>query len=279
MNKIDKIGIRGQTNNYFRDYFKDRKQIVKIDNTYSDECEIKCGVLQGSVLGPLFFLMYINDMIDLFCDRVIAFVDDTTVLCEGENWTEVEKIANYKINIIDNWLRAHKLILNNEKTVFITFSIYNNKQPDKILIKIKQQTLSNVKTAKSLGIYIDSNLRWNAHVNNITKKSYYIIFILKKLVNILSFHQVLAAYYALLQSVISYGIIGWGGVYKSHRDKLDRIHKNIVKVIYNKFKCNKIYLPKLKDIMTLDGLYYNVSIKMNIKFLIKEYQELDGKRI
>ena len=218
--KMKKIGIRGLANQYFKKYFTNRRQIVKINNLFSKEEKMLCGVPQGSVLGPLFFLIYINEMLELFSDDIIAFADDTTVICNGDTWAEAENDANHKISVINNWLTMSKLILNTKKTEFITFSIYNNKQPDSFKIILNGTELNKVNVTKFLGIYIDSDLRWNNHIYKIVKKTYYVIYIIKKLINIFNFQQVLAAYYALIQSVISYGIIGWGSACETHRKVL-----------------------------------------------------------
>ena len=129
LNKMDEIGIRGMSNEYFKNYLRDRLQVVKIGNEYSNEEKVKCGVLQGSVLGPILFLIYINDMINLFPDEIIAFADDSTILCSGNDWIEVQKNAANKIKRVNDWIKHNKLIINVEKTVCMTFSIYNNKQP------------------------------------------------------------------------------------------------------------------------------------------------------
>ena len=86
-------------------YFEDRKQIVKIGNVVSLVNKVNCEVLQGSVLGPQFFLIFINDMLNLFANDIVAFADDTTIIYDGKDWNKVEADANFKINIVNNWLK------------------------------------------------------------------------------------------------------------------------------------------------------------------------------
>ena len=159
LDRMENLGIRGNVNAFFQNYLSNRKQIVRIDDVFSEQETIECGVLQGSVLGPLLFLIYINEMIDLYPDEIVAFADDTTVLCKAKNWDEVEIIANIRINQINNWLSQNKLILNSEKTVFITFSNYKNKQPINFQINIAGNSINKVKHTRFLGIIIDSHLK------------------------------------------------------------------------------------------------------------------------
>ena len=161
----------------------------------------------------------------------------------------------------------------------INLSTYNDKQPDNFQIILNNYNLNGVNSTKFLGIYIDSNMKWSSHINNVVKKSYYVIYIIKKLVKILNCQQVLAAYYALVESVLTYGIVGWGGVYKCHRKKLDNIHKRIIKIIYSKFNYNNYNNKKLNNILTLEGIFCYESIKINNKKLIEKYNNLEGKRV
>ena len=277
--KLDNIGIRGTTNDFFANFLKDRQQTVRIGEEYSDKKNVNYGVLQGSVLGPIFFIIYINDRINLFRNDVVAFADDSTIICKEKSWNEIEVDANKKINIIIQWLSEHKLILNYDKTVYITFSPKKNTQPDKFCIKIDNTSIKKVDCTKYLGIYIDQNLKWSFHIKNVIKKCYYVIYIIRKLLNILSCKQIISVYYALLESVITYGIIGWGSAYKTHSEALDKLHKKVIKIIYNKFKYDIKSKIVIKKILTIKGLYYYDIIKINIKFLTDQYHKLKGKRI
>ena len=150
--KLENIGFRGLANKFFKSYLENRKQVVKIENSVSDCKNVICGVQQGSVLGPLLFLVYINDTLLKYSDNIIAFADDTTLVCNGENWIDVENDARNKINSISRCLNANKLILNE--------TIYNNKQHEQFNISIYDRELKNVNETKMLGIFIDKNLRW-----------------------------------------------------------------------------------------------------------------------
>ena len=88
----------------------------------------------------------------------------------------------------------------------------------------------------------------------------------------------MSVYYALVESILTYGIIGWGNLYKKYRNRLENIHKKALKIIYNKAKHDKSDKNLINNILTIEGLYYFVAIKHNIDFLLEKYSKLHDKR-
>ncbi len=122
LNKLEKIGIRGGALNWFCDYLGDRKQFVQYNNTKSDCLNTNFGVPQRSILEPLLFLIYINDMPNcLKFPRTIMFADDSTIYGSLNNMKEIHKVQNNLNNLVD-WLCANKLSLNVSKTYYIVFA-------------------------------------------------------------------------------------------------------------------------------------------------------------
>ena len=112
ISKLQRYGIRGISLGWFRSYFKNRKQICKINNESSDINEINCGVPQGSNLGPLLFLLYINDLPNcLETTKANLFADDTNLLCSGYTSNEIEDKLNTDLENVNKWLNANKLTL------------------------------------------------------------------------------------------------------------------------------------------------------------------------
>ena len=113
-----------------KSYLTGRTQTVRIANTYSKNLTVLCGVPQGTVLGPLLFILYINDLFKILDDdEILSFADDTVLLIKSSSWSTVQQIAEHKINIVANWLRLNCLSLNVNKTNYITYGINVNSVP------------------------------------------------------------------------------------------------------------------------------------------------------
>ena len=162
--KMNTYGIRGNVLNWFSSYLRNRKQTVIYNNHESDYKEIKCGIPQGSILGPLLFLIYINDLTNaskMF--NSILFADDTSLFHAGKNPDNIVKEINDEIPNIISWLNANKLSLNLEKTNFILFSPKNAPKLNTDLL-INNTKITEVNQTKFLGVIIDNNLNWSAHI-------------------------------------------------------------------------------------------------------------------
>lgn len=122
---------------WFKSYLSNRLQAVKINGFESDSCRLKYRIPQGTVLGPILFSIYINDLLLLNLNGSIsAFADDTVLFFEGDNWNEVETKANIGLSIVNKWLANNSLMLNKSKSVFIPFCISKTNKPEHISIKL-----------------------------------------------------------------------------------------------------------------------------------------------
>ena len=212
LDKIDHLGI---DNKWLRSYLENRKQFTQIHNTKSNNRIISTGVPQGSILGPLLFLIYINDFPSSTDFITLQFADDTTLLMQGKEELNFVENINYELRKVKKWFDTNYLTLHPEKTNFIIFDSkngnnYNNK------IKIDNHKLSRIgedmeqKTTKFVGLIIDENLKWNHHISDVSKKiavnAHYITtnknFFPKKIKILL--------YNALIRPFLEYGINIWG---------------------------------------------------------------------
>ena len=171
INKLNSYGIRGLANSWIQDYLSERKQYVVYNGESSSYSSILCGVPQGSILGPLLFLLYINDLprcSDLL--HFILFADDTNILFSHHDPKCLETILNKELAAISNWFKLNKLSLNIKKTNFMIFkNKYNNKPDLDLKIIIENNSIVQVSTTKFLGVLIDDNLSWQSHTTHISK--------------------------------------------------------------------------------------------------------------
>ena len=206
--KLYNMGIRGKAHDLIASYLSNRMQSVKMNGHKSEYTEVHMGVPQGSILGPLLFLLYYNDIIcKMPKNSVICYADDTVILSQAESWKEAAILMNRLLSQISTLLALNKLSLNKEKTVFITFGNYADSVPQKVVIKINQTEIKRVETIRYLGIIFDYRLTWANHIDYVKNKTKYLLYVFYKLNQTTSIFVMRIIYYAFFHSIISYGII------------------------------------------------------------------------
>ena len=177
--KLENYGIRGVINSWFRSYLTDGKQTAEVNNVVSEAETTLCGVPQGSVLGPLLFLLYINDIYkssSLFA--FYLFADDTSIILTNNNLKElaIETLVNPELGKVNEWLKTNKLSLNTKKSKFVIFRPRQKNMPLIPRIRILDSvtnTYANLEMkdyVKYLGLMIDSNLSWKYHIESVCHK-------------------------------------------------------------------------------------------------------------
>ena len=180
ISKLEHYGARGIAKNWFSSYLQNRKQCVKLNGFESSLSDISYGVPQGSVLGPLLFLMYINDLsVSVKNSMVHHFADDTNLLCINKSLKLLCKKINYDLRGITHWLNANRISLNISKTEFVVF-----RSPRKIIdfdikIKVNGQRIYQSSYIKYLGVYLDEHLSWKPHIHELRKKLNQILYFQK----------------------------------------------------------------------------------------------------
>ena len=172
LQKLEHYGVRGIALNWFGNYITKRYQCVKY-NEVSEKKEISCSVPQGSILGPLLFLIYINDIRDS-SDLIsfVLFADDTNLLMSPKDSNTLMNQMNKELGKLSTgtWLALNKLSLNLAKTHFILFKSTWKKMESELTIKINDTQISQVKHTKFLGVIIDERLIWKEHINTVANK-------------------------------------------------------------------------------------------------------------
>jgi hypothetical protein len=155
LKKMEFYGVRGLTNQWFSSYLINRKQFVSVGNAISEQKPITCGVPQGSVLGPLLFLLYINDFSFSATNLDFhLFADDSNLFYSHKNLQSLEKNLNEQLSMVDKWLCTNKLYLNIEKTNFIVFHPAQKKINYSLILKMQEQQIREKQNIKYLGIFL-----------------------------------------------------------------------------------------------------------------------------
>nr|CAH7764471.1 unnamed protein product [Callosobruchus chinensis] len=232
--KLEFYGIRGTQLKLLQSYLTDRKQYVCCQNKDSILLPLTSGVPQGSVLGPLLFLVYVNDLPSSIPDKCFLFADDTTILSRA-NSGGVDSLAQAK-----KWFNANHLKLNEGKTQKIKFS--SNKRADKC------------DPVKLLGIVLDSSLTWASHVDYLCAKLSSQIFALRQLKSCVDNSTLRTVYYSLIHSNILYGIVLWGN--SSCSNKVFVMQKYAIRILvdaHRRTSCKTIFVSM--RILTLASIY------------------------
>ena len=237
INKLCFYGIRGIPLLLIKSYLSNRKQYVSLGNYYSDHSTILTGVPQGSNLGPLLFLLYINDLPSVSnILSSILFADDTTLFLSGKDPVEVNILLNSEIVKIHKWFLANKLLINFEKTNYVIFKTRNkyvNEAAIKICINSKE--IKQVHQVTFLGVIIDENLTWKDHIYYISNKLSKVIGVLNRLKDILPLRILVQLYNSMILPYFNYCIIVWGNCASYLLQKLFLLQKRAVRVITNSY--------------------------------------------
>ncbi len=231
LQKLDAYGFRGPIYHWLKSFIKNRFQCVVYNSVQSNFLSLSHGVAQGSTLGPLLFLLYINDLPDVSnnCDFIL-FADDTTVLFHDKNSNQLAIDINKELKLISEWFIVNRLALNLKKTCAVPFFV---KKPLLLQpIYISNTLIPSVNYTKFLGIIIDSQLSWSLHVNFICNKLSQCVYMMRVCAANVPLHVRKQMYFAFAQSFINYGIECWGNTMNDNLNRILVLQKRIVRSMY-----------------------------------------------
>lgn len=244
LKKLEYSGIRGLPLEWFRSYLTGRSQCVKINDVQSDTLPVLFGVPQGSVLGPTFFILYMND-IHTCCSPdtdLICYADDTVALFHAKSWKTARDKAESGMALIKNWLDSNLLTLNLSKTKYLCFHKTKASEPlSRLEMRIHScdfqsscncSLITRARSIKYLGIEIDENLSFKEHITNLAKRVRKLIYVMGALRASASEQVLRLVYGALCESILSYCIVVWGGAGVTAMIEVERAQRAVLKVMY-----------------------------------------------
>ena len=230
--KLEHYGIRGLSLKWVKSYFSNRLQFVEYNGHVSSRNNISCGVPQGSILGPLFFLLYINDINNASkILQLILFADDTNVFLSHKDADCLANILNTELNKLSIWFRANKLSLNLKKTKFMVFKPSQKRKSHDIQLFINDYKLDQVKETIFLGVILDENLNWKSEISHVANKVSKSIGIIRKSNFYLSTKSLRTLYFSLVYPYFFYCNLVWASTYKSNLVRLEILQKRVVRTI------------------------------------------------
>ena len=272
LTKLDYFGIRGVVKDWFTSYLRNRTQFVSLGAVTSDIQAVSCGVPQGSVLGPLLFLIYVNDfhnyskLLDFH-----LFADDANLFLQHRDINMLESLINSELEKVHTWLCANRLSLNIDKSNFVIFRPIQRKLAKQVILSINNQMLTQETSSRYLGVYIDYNANWKTHISYISKKVKRSIGILSKLRYFISTKILLSLYYALVEPFLNYCIIAWGGTYRTTLQSLFILQKKALRIItFTSF--NEHSSPLFKDLRVVE-LFDIIALQLAV-FMYKFHNKL-----
>lgn len=266
--KLEHYGMTPVSIALIKNYLSNRQQFVQIENFKSNLGHIGIGVPQGSILGPLLFLIYINDIAS--CTDILSailYADDSTFsACIDDLKTEsnvaTSTLINQELDKVNTWLLANKLCLNAKKTQYMTFN--RTEKETELELSINNTTLENVNEFNFLGLMINNKMDWNSHINMISSKINRNIGIIRRLRHLVPPHTLTTLYYTLVHPHLTYMLLAWG--YDS--STIETEQKKALRLIHNKHHlAHTEPLLRKSNILKLPDMHTQAQLKFCYKYV------------
>ena len=232
ISKLDHYGIRGLPLVWIQNYLSNKFQYVEYNGFCSQSNKIKCSVPQGSILGPLLFLLYINDLCNTTeIGELILFADDTNLFYSHGNVSSLMSLINSELSMLNGWFQANKLSVNISKTNYIIFKARQRKKIFDFNLKINNKEINRVNEVCFLGVILDENLSWKAHISHVAHKVSKSIGIIYRSSFYLFKSALRMLYYALVYPYLQYCITVWGSTYPTNLNRLVILQKRVIRII------------------------------------------------
>ena len=267
LEKLKFYGVKNKSLEWFNSYLSGRKQYTSCNNIKSSMASINNGVPQGSILGPLLFLYFINDLVNCSESLYLSlFADDSTGLISGNNLDNLRQLATEELQKVADWLSANKIRANLKKSHFLVFK-GRNKLDYSLRITLNGKSLAQKSSTKMLGVHIRDDLKWTEHINVINRKISRTNGILYKLSKTLNSKTLKLVYNSLVHPHLQYSNIIWGNAPMKLLNMLSVSQKRAIRTI-----CHSEYLAHTNALLKNLGIIKVVDIHMleSVKFVKKE---------
>jgi hypothetical protein len=304
--KLSKMGITGSALNWFKTYLSDRSQIVDINGNRSQAKKITISIMQGSILGPILFLCYINDLYRITDLLTLMYADDTFGMDSGEDLNELINSVNIEINKIAVWFRANRLAVNINKTKYMIFRmkgkkitmdmpdlVYNENEPGQTIDNALITTLERYhdehqtkecRTYKYLGIHLDEHLTLDTHTSHIVSKLTSSMFCIKQAKHIIPLPGMKSLYFALIHSYLSHCTAIMSVTTSKNKQRIVKIQKKAIRIItHSKYNAHTAPLFLQHNILPYEKLItfsqLNFMHSVNYKYAPKSFENTWQKNI
>jgi len=265
LDKLCHYGLRGVPFRWFKSYLSGRTQYTVVNGHRSRACNVDCGVPQGSTLGPLLFLIFINDLVNsapIFTFNLFADDSAVTYSFPRQSIHDIHLYINRELSGIHRWLCLNRIKLNVDKTKYLVFSYMGYHELNSICID--RSEIECVKYIKYLGLYLDNNLRFNEHISRVSTKVARSVGVLSKIRDLVPRSVLRMLYLTLVYPYFNYCINIWGGSAQIYINKLIILQKRAVRIVAGaSFLCHADPLFKELNLLKLDDLFrLNVALYM-----------------
>lgn len=233
VHKLKLYNFSKNTVDLFKSYLSNRTQVIKDGSQVSKQCIIKSGVPQGSILGPLLFILYINDLALETNSSITQYADDSTIYKSDKNLSALETILQSDIDKIEKWCKVNNMAINPSKTTCMIVSSkskrHKNNEPT-LHLQIGGKTIENVTVQKTLGVYVDNTLTWNFQLKKVCGKLNSNIALMKRISYYLTYEMKILFYNSYILSKMDYCYSVWGNNRKSI-NTMNKIQSRVGKII------------------------------------------------
>lgn len=238
LDKMYNYGIRGKVYELLKDYFRDRYQCVYYNKITSSSQHMSNGVIQGSILGALFFIIYVNDINEYMtnCKYISLYADDTAFIISNKTVHDTYNDANKCMNKYQKWAEINKLHINIQKTNYMLFGKQCNDEykslSNKPQVMLKDKCILKIENIKFLGVHIDEKLKFDTHIDNVIKKIQKSFHVFYRIRNTISNECKKMIFCSLVESHINYCILAYGSSNKTIMDRLQKIKNRALRILY-----------------------------------------------